>query len=108
MTHGPRDVFHSLSCLLATLSGGQSKTLTLLQGKMAAAKLPFQQIPRFIELEEDHTRSLVSVEPTYTNSATEFPIYKYSENPTASAWMDETAPSQFIRPGISSPTVTSL
>jgi hypothetical protein len=127
MTQGPRDVFHSLSCLLATLSGGQSKTLTLLQGKMAAAKLPFQQIPRFIELEEDHTRSPVSVEPTYTNSATEFPcgfegqklrttptsapvqpIYKYSENPTASAWMDETAPSQFIRPGISSPTVTSL
>ena len=98
MTQGPRDVFHSLSCLLATLSGGQSKTLALLQGKMAAAELPFQQIPRFIELEEDHARSPVSVEPTYTNSPTELPyefegrkshttptsapvqpIYKYSE-----------------------------
>jgi hypothetical protein len=123
MTQGPRDVFHSLSCLLATLSGGQSKTLALLQGKMAAAKLPFQQIPRFIELEEDHTRSPVSVEPIYTSSATELPygfegrklrtaptsapvqpIYKYSETSTTSAWMDRTTPPQFIRPGISSPT----
>jgi hypothetical protein len=123
MTQGPRDVFHSLSCLLAALSGGQSKTLALLQGKMAAAKLPFQQIPRFIKLEEDHARSPASVEPTYTNSPTELPyefegrklritptsapvqpIYEYSENSTASAWMDGTASPQFIRPGISSPT----
>ena len=122
MTQGPRDVFHSLSCLLATLGGGQSKTLALLQGKMAAAKLPFQQIPRFIELEEAHTRSPVSVEPTYTHPPTKLsyefegrklhtmptstpvqPNYKYSENSTTGAWMDETAP-QFIRPGISSPT----
>lgn len=123
MTQGPRDVFHSLSCLLAALSGGQSKTLALLQGKMAAAKLPFQQIPRFIKLEEDHARSPASVEPTYTNSPTELPyefegrklrttptsapvqpIYEYSENSTASAWMDGTASPPFIRPGISSPT----
>jgi hypothetical protein len=117
MTQGPRDLFHSLSCLLATLSGGQSKTLALLQGKMAAAKLPFQQIPRFIEL-EDRVGIPVSTEPTYTNSPTELPyefegrklrttptsapvqpIYKYSENFTTSAWVDETAAPQFIRPG---------
>ena len=123
MTHGPRDLFHSLSCLLATLSGGQSKTLALLQGKMAAAKLPFQQIPRFIELEEGHVGVPVSAEPIYTNSPTELPYefegrklrttptlapvqptYKYSEDSTTSAWVDGTAPTQFIRPGISSPT----
>jgi hypothetical protein len=122
MTQGPHDVFHSLSYFLATLSGGQSKTLALLQGKMAEAKLPFQQIPRFIELEEGRSRSPVSVEPAYANSPPELPyeferrklrttptsapvqlIYKYSENSAASVWMDGTAPPQLTRPGISRP-----
>ncbi len=68
MTQGPRDIFHGLSCLLASLSGGQSTTLALLQGKMTAANVPFQQIPRFIELREELVRSPDSVESVKANS----------------------------------------
>ena len=62
MVQGPRDVFYGLSSLLASLSGGQSKSLALLQGKMAAAKVPVQQVPRLIEFEDDLARSPVAVE----------------------------------------------
>ena len=49
MTQGPRDIFHGLSCLLAAPSGRHSRSLALLQGKMAASSVPFQSVPRFIE-----------------------------------------------------------
>ena len=71
MTQGPRDIFHGFSCLLASLSGGQSKSLALLQGKMASANVPFQQIPRFIELKEDVIPSPDSVEPVKAISPTD-------------------------------------
>ena len=62
MTQGPRDIFHGLSCLLASLSGGQSKPLNLLQGKVAASTIPFQSIPRFLEIKEDTVSSCASGE----------------------------------------------
>jgi len=68
MTQGPRDIFHGLSCLLAALSGGKSKSLTLLQAKMAASSVPFQQIPRFIEVHDEHTISSMSAEQTREGS----------------------------------------
>ena len=71
MIQGPRDIFHGLSCLLASLSGGQSRSLALLQGKLAEANVPFQQIPRFIEISEDLVRSPDSIEPVKAISPTE-------------------------------------
>ena len=52
MTQGPRDIFHGLSCLLASLSGSNSKSLNLLQGKMAASRVPLLPIPRFVEVRD--------------------------------------------------------
>jgi hypothetical protein len=120
MTQGPRDIFHGLSCLLASLSGGQSKALALLQGKMAAANLPSKQIPRFIELEDNVVRSPVSVEPAFANSPTELPydldseqlrtaptstpfqpIHKDSDYFTTSVWMEGTTLIQSDRIGFS-------
>jgi hypothetical protein len=57
MTQGPRDIFHGLSCLLASLSGGNSQSLTLLQGKMAESTVPFRPIPRFVEVHDDNIAS---------------------------------------------------
>jgi hypothetical protein len=71
MTQGPHDIFHGLSYLLASLSGGQSKSLTLLQAKMATTNMPFQQIPRLIELEDDLVRNPVSLESAFGNYPTE-------------------------------------
>jgi hypothetical protein len=52
MTQGPRDIFHGLSHLLGSLSGGQSRSLALLQGKIAELKTPFVSIPRFVEIHD--------------------------------------------------------
>lgn len=71
MTQGPRDVVHGLSRLLASVSSRNSKSLALLQDKMAATNWRFQQIPRLIEVEDDLARSPVSLEPTLANSPTE-------------------------------------
>lgn len=120
MIQGPRDVFHGLSCLLASLSGGQSKSLALLRCKMAAADVPFQQIPRFIEVADETVSSPVSMEPAFPNSPTECsyeleteqlrtaptsapfqPIKTDSDRSTTSVWPDETAPPQSVRPGFS-------
>jgi hypothetical protein len=124
MTQGPRDIFHGLSCLLASLSGGQSKSLTLLQGKMAAANMPFQQIPRFIELKDDLIRRPISLELAFANSPIERsyelktepfgpaptsmpfqPIHKGSDRYTASVWLDGTALHQYVPPGFSNHAV---
>lgn len=53
MSYGPREIFHGLGCLLASLSGGVSKPLKLLQRKMAASSVPFLPIPRFVEIPDD-------------------------------------------------------
>ena len=53
MTQGPRDIFHGLSCLLVSLGGSNSRSLNLLQGKMAASRVPFLPIPRFVEVQDD-------------------------------------------------------
>ena len=57
VTQGPRDIFHGLGCLLASLSGGNSRSLTLLQGKMAASSVPFLPIPRLVEFHDDNEAS---------------------------------------------------
>jgi hypothetical protein len=71
MTQGPRDIVHGLSCLLASVSSGNSKSLALLQSKMTATNGRFQRIPRLIELEDDLDRSPVSLEAVSANSPTE-------------------------------------
>jgi hypothetical protein len=55
MTQGPRDIFHGLSRLLVSLSGGQLNLVSLLQGKIASSPAPFQPIPRLIELNDGFT-----------------------------------------------------
>jgi hypothetical protein len=57
MTQGPRDIFHGLSCLLASLGGSNSRSLTLLQAKMAASNVPFLSIPRLVEVHDDNVAS---------------------------------------------------
>jgi hypothetical protein len=66
MTQGPRDIFHGLSCLLASLSDGSSRSLSLLQGKMAASAVPFLPILRFVEVNDD---DLASPNSNEVNSA---------------------------------------
>ena len=119
MTQGPRDIFHGLSCLLASLAGGQSKSLALLQGKTAAANVPFQQVPRFIEVEDNHVRSPVLMEPAFASSPAERsheldtgnlrktpistpfqPMYNDSDHHTTGTWMDRAIFPQDRRPGL--------
>jgi hypothetical protein len=52
-TQTPRDVLHSLCCLLSSIGGGQSHGLTILQSKIAESKVPFRPIPRVVEI-KDH------------------------------------------------------
>jgi hypothetical protein len=66
MKQGPRDILHGLSCLLVSLSGGNSRTLNLLQGKMAASAVPVLSIPRFVEVPD---ASLTSPDSNGMNSA---------------------------------------
>ena len=123
MTQGPRDIFHGLSCLLASLSGGRSKSLALLQGKMVAAKVPFQQIPRFIALSGDFVKSPASVEPTFANPTTELsydfesqqlratptsvpihPTHQGSDHFTPSVWTYGPTRPEFVQDGFSKRT----
>lgn len=118
MTQGPRDIVHGLSCLLTSVSSGNSKSLALLQSKMAATNGRFQRIPRLIELEDDLDRSPVSLEPVSANSPSETssereteqlrpaPIpapfrhkQKASDGSTANFWRNGTGLPESIRAG---------
>jgi hypothetical protein len=66
MKQGPRDILHGLSCFLVSLSGGNSRTLNLLQGKMAASTVPVHSIPRFAEIPDS---SLASPDSNGMNTA---------------------------------------
>jgi hypothetical protein len=57
MIQGPREIFHGLSSLLASLSGSNSRCLNLLQAKMAASSVPFLSIPRLVEVHDDNVAS---------------------------------------------------
>jgi hypothetical protein len=49
----PRQVFHGLSSLLASMSDGNSHLLTLLQSKISQSQVPFVSIPRLMETDEE-------------------------------------------------------
>jgi hypothetical protein len=56
-TQTPRDVLHSLCCLLSSIRGDQSHGLTLLQSKIAESKVAFRPIPRVIEIKDQRPDS---------------------------------------------------
>jgi len=76
MTQGPRDIFHGLSYLLGSLSGGQSRSLALLQSKIAELKTPFVSIPRFVEIHDRAETSPSSSDAKSINSpiSADFPL----------------------------------
>jgi hypothetical protein len=47
----PLEVFHGLSSLLGSISGGNSHLLTLLQSKIAQSPIPFIPMPRLMEVD---------------------------------------------------------
>lgn len=89
MIQGPRDIFHGLSCLLASLSGDQSKSISLLQAKMTAADVP--QILRFVELQDNLVQSPAPAEQT----AVSLPVKVVYEEDLASTWPSPLIP--FVR-----------
>ena len=79
MKQGPRDILHGLSCLLVSLSGGNSRTLNLLQGKMAASAVPVLSIPRLVEIPD---ANLTSPDSNGMNSANSPQDFEY-ESPSS-------------------------
>lgn len=86
MKQSPRDVFRGLSCLLVSLSGGNSRSLDLLQGKMAASTVPILSIPRFVDV---HDANLASPDPDGMNSAVSPKDFEYEAPP--SEWVPSSA-----------------
>jgi hypothetical protein len=79
MKQGPRDILHGLSCLLVSLSGGNSRTLNLLQGKMAASTAPILSIPRLVEIPDP---SQTSPDSNGVNSANSPRDIEYESPPS--------------------------
>jgi hypothetical protein len=62
----PRDVFNGLSCLLASLCGSHA-LMSLLQAKMTLSSVPFEQMSRPIEINDESVNGSASAEPTYSS-----------------------------------------
>ena len=90
VTQEPREVFHGLSSLLASLSDGNSHLLTLLQSKMAQSPVPFVTVPRLLEVEEVVAVDMMSpervptAEPLPTNAVHQ-PTYSVRTPPSSSS-----------------------
>ena len=71
-TQTPRNVLHSLCCLLSSIGGANSHNLIVLQSKVAESKIPFRPIPRVIELRDHRPASPPSNEKNSSVSTAEW------------------------------------